>query len=194
MPAAAAAETSTVEGWLPNPEVMVGWYETSVETRVGPQEWSLGLRQKVPFPTKLATKAELGGVEAKVARVVYERVVRDVLTDVVHASHELAYLEEAFSGLDSADVSLGMGHDGGYYLIGMKRVHPTLFQDIAWSTEQVIPQTLAGCERLGLTVHTLPEWYDVDVAADLDRLRYDLAQNPASAPRTHKFLQLLGEI
>jgi rSAM/selenodomain-associated transferase 1 len=101
----------------------------------------------------------------------------------------LACLQEAFAALERADIVLGPGHDGGYYLIGMKRLHPELFQGIAWSTEQVIPQTLAICRQLGLVVHELPEWYDVDVAADLDRLRRDLARDPASAPRTGAFLE-----
>jgi rSAM/selenodomain-associated transferase 1 len=100
----------------------------------------------------------------------------------------LACLEEAFVGLDSADITLGPGHDGGYYLIGMKQLHPELFQGISWSTEQVIPQTLEICRRLGLSVHQLPEWYDVDVEADLERLRRDLARDPGSAPRTRAFL------
>lgn len=101
----------------------------------------------------------------------------------------LAYLEEAFLGLGTADITLGPGHDGGYYLIGMKRPHPDLFRGIAWSTENVIPQTLAICRRLGLAVHRLPEWYDVDVAEDLARLQRDLARDPDSAPRTWSFLQ-----
>jgi rSAM/selenodomain-associated transferase 1 len=101
----------------------------------------------------------------------------------------LACLEEAFSGLDRADVTLGLGHDGGYYLIGMKQLHPELFRGIAWSTERVIPQTLAICHRLGLAVHRLPEWYDVDVREDLARLSHDLARRPWSAPRTWAFLQ-----
>jgi rSAM/selenodomain-associated transferase 1 len=100
----------------------------------------------------------------------------------------LTCLEEAFAGLESADITLGPGHDGGYYLIGMKRLHPELFQGISWSTEQVIPQTLNICRGLGLSVHQLPEWYDVDVEADLDRLRRDLAQDPESAPCTSAFL------
>jgi glycosyltransferase A (GT-A) superfamily protein (DUF2064 family) len=100
----------------------------------------------------------------------------------------LACLEEAFAGLDGADITLGPGHDGGYYLIGMKRLHPDLFQGISWSTEQVIPQTLELCRRLGLSVHRLPEWYDVDVEADLERLRRDLARHPESAPHTSAFL------
>ena len=101
----------------------------------------------------------------------------------------LACLEEAFTGLDHADVTLGPGHDGGYYLIGMKRLHPVLFQGIDWSTERVIPQTLAACRRMGLSVHELPEWYDVDVAADLERLRCDLEQEPGLAPCTWDFLR-----
>ena len=101
----------------------------------------------------------------------------------------LPCLVEAFSGLDGADVTLGPGHDGGYYLIGMKRLHRELFQGIAWSTEYVIPQTLAICRRLGLSVHRLSEWYDVDVEADLVRLRRDLVGNPSAAPHTWAFLQ-----
>jgi rSAM/selenodomain-associated transferase 1 len=106
----------------------------------------------------------------------------------------LPYLSEAFSGLDYADITLGMGHDGGYYLIGMKRLQPALFKDIAWSTERVIPQTIAACRSLGLHVHKVPEWYDVDVATDLDRLRHDLTQNPAAAPHTLAFLQQNNKI
>ncbi len=101
----------------------------------------------------------------------------------------LAYLEEAFSDLDRADATLDPGHDGGYYLIGMKRLHPELFQGIAWSTDRVVPQTLAICRRLRLRVRLLPEWYDVDVGADLVGLRRDLDNDPSSAPRTRTFLQ-----
>ena len=94
----------------------------------------------------------------------------------------VAYLEEAFTGLDHVDVTLGLGHDGGYYLFGLKQFHPELFQNIAWSTEKVIPRTLEICRSLNLKVRPLTEWYDVDVEADLNRLRHDLTENPASAP------------
>ncbi len=105
----------------------------------------------------------------------------------------LDHLVQAFSGLDRADVTLGPGHDGGYYLIGMKQLYPELFQDIDWSTPRVVSQTLAICQRLGLAIRQLPKWYDVDVAADLERLRRDLARDPATAPHTWRFLQRLGD-
>ena len=104
----------------------------------------------------------------------------------------LAHLEGAFTGLDRADVTLGPGHDGGYYLIGMKQLYRELFEGIDWSTERVVSQTLAACRRLGLAVHHLPEWYDVDLAADLERLRHDLEAKPELAPHTWEFLQELG--
>lgn len=106
----------------------------------------------------------------------------------------LAHLQAAFDELDHADVTLGMGHDGGYYLIGLKQMVPELFKNIAWSTEKVIPQTLDICRRLKLTVHCLPQWYDVDVEADLQRLRLDLAQNQAVAPHTADFLKKCDEL
>ena len=84
----------------------------------------------------------------------------------------LAYLEQAFRQLQHNDVSLGMGHDGGYYLIGMKQMQPELFENIAWSSDRVIFQTLDACRRLQLKVHRLPQWYDVDVGEDLQQLRF----------------------
>jgi glycosyltransferase A (GT-A) superfamily protein (DUF2064 family) len=92
------------------------------------------------------------------------------------------------------DVTLGMGHDGGYYLIGVKQHYPQLFQNIAWSTKKVIPQTLEACQRLQLSVHRLPEWYDVDVETDLTRLRRDLSANPACASHTYAFLKKLEKL
>jgi uncharacterized protein len=101
----------------------------------------------------------------------------------------LAYLEQAFRQLQHHDVSLGMGHDGGYYLIGMKQVQPELFENIAWSSDRVVSQTLDACRRLQLKVHRLPRWYDVDVGDDLQHLRSDLAKNPAAAPHTEAYLR-----
>ena len=64
-------------------------------------------------------------------------------------------------------VVLGPASDGGYYLIGLKRPHRRLFEDIAWSTERVFRQTVERAASLELDVVTLPSWYDVDDAASL---------------------------
>jgi uncharacterized protein len=67
-------------------------------------------------------------------------------------------------------VVLGPAADGGYYLIGLKHPHRRLFEDIAWSTEQVFGQTLQRAAELDLDVVTLPTWYDVDDIASLRQL------------------------
>jgi rSAM/selenodomain-associated transferase 1 len=67
-------------------------------------------------------------------------------------------------------VVIGPSDDGGYYLIGLKRAHRRLFEEIAWSTEQVLEQTLKRAAEIDLEVRMLPLWYDVDDGATLSRL------------------------
>ncbi len=73
------------------------------------------------------------------------------------------------------DVVIGPSTDGGYYLLGVKRIHRRLFEEIDWSTSRVFEQTRQRAAELGLSVTTLEPWYDVDDAAGLRRLRADLA-------------------
>jgi len=91
----AAVEVGAIEGALPDPQVLLGWYATPVETRVGPQEWSLGIRQSIPFPSKLGDRSKLGRTLAGRESIAYERVVRDVLVEVVQTVDEIAYLDRA---------------------------------------------------------------------------------------------------
>lgn len=103
------------------------------------------------------------------------------------------YLRQAIAWLDDADVVLGPSEDGGYYLIGLTQPRPELFADIEWSSERVTAQTLARAEAMGLRVALLPAWYDVDTAADLDRLQAELATLPPGAlPHTRRFFAHRG--
>lgn len=77
---------------------------------------------------------------------------------------------------------LGPSTDGGYYLIGARRLHPELFSGIAWSTAVVFEQTLDRAARLGLDVCVLPAWYDVDDPASLAILRGELFEGLAYGP------------
>jgi len=97
---------------------------------------------------------------------------------------------EAEAALADHDVVLGPTRDGGYYLIGMRQPHLGLFEDVDWSTSRVFAQTLRKAQRLGLQVHEVGEWYDVDEPADLDRLRDELTRLPESvAPNTRATLR-----
>ena len=89
-------------------------------------------------------------------------------------------------------VVLGPSDDGGYYLIGLKRLHRRLFEEINWSTERVLEQTIERVNELGAAVHRLPAGYDVDDHATLQRLYQELLGPSAVpvdlAPNTRKFL------
>jgi uncharacterized protein len=86
-------------------------------------------------------------------------------------------------------VVLGPSDDGGYYLVGLKKLHDRLFADIDWSTEKVLQQTLDRAAELQLDVHELPTWFDVDDGATLRRLCEVLLPSAAtSAPATRHFL------
>jgi glycosyltransferase A (GT-A) superfamily protein (DUF2064 family) len=71
--------------------------------------------------------------------------------------------------------------DGGYCLIGLKRPHWRLFEEIAWSTGAVLAQTLQRAAELRLVVLQTPSWYDVDDAGSLRRLIGDLFGNLSGA-------------
>jgi uncharacterized protein len=78
---------------------------------------------------------------------------------------------------------LGPSSDGGYYLLGLKAAHRHMFENIAWSTEQVAKQTLERAREIGLDVHRLPVWYDVDDVDGLRRLRAELSDRPDAERR-----------
>jgi rSAM/selenodomain-associated transferase 1 len=90
-------------------------------------------------------------------------------------------------------VVLGPSGDGGYYLIGMTKLHRELFEDIAWSTDQVLAQTERKAQQLGLEVCLLPAGYDVDDQIGFERLCQELLGPNESrrcrAPATRAFLQ-----
>ena len=90
-------------------------------------------------------------------------------------------------------VVLGPSDDGGYYLIGVKNLHARLFEEIEWSTERVLAQTLERAAEIGVDVHQLPAGYDVDDGTTLQRLCDELLgaterSTSNKAPNTRKFL------
>lgn len=82
---------------------------------------------------------------------------------------DAASIQNAFKELDDKDCVVGPANDGGYYLLGMRQFTPELFEDIAWSTEQVYPATLAACEKQKLSVASMQEMTDIDVFCDIEK-------------------------
>ncbi len=101
------------------------------------------------------------------------------------------FLEQALALIATPDVDVVVGpsEDGGYYLIGLRRAHRELFDEIAWSTPMVLPETVRRAEAKGLRVASLPRWFDVDTADDLERLKASLHAADGAGPRhTRRFL------
>lgn len=78
-------------------------------------------------------------------------------------------IEAAFDALDGSDVVIGPSEDGGYYLIGVQRPIPSLFQGIRWGTDRVLRDTVTRAEAAGLTLELLDPKYDLDSYSDLER-------------------------
>ena len=91
-------------------------------------------------------------------------------------------------------IVLGPAADGGYYLIGLKRIQHRIFEEIDWSTERVLAQTLERAAEINIAVHLLSQGFDVDDRATLRRLCDELLGEGGSvsndvAATTREFLQ-----
>ena len=77
---------------------------------------------------------------------------------------------------------LGPAEDGGYYLVGLRKPHPELFEGIPWGGDRVLSSTVAAAESRKVRVTLLPTWYDVDGPGDLRRASCE--DGAASGTRT----------
>jgi uncharacterized protein len=77
------------------------------------------------------------------------------------------FLQEALETLHENDLVFGPATDGGYYLIGLSRFIPELFEGIFWGSSMVLAQTQIIAQKLQLKVHYLPILSDVDRPEDL---------------------------
>ncbi|HXG85552.1 MAG TPA: TIGR04282 family arsenosugar biosynthesis glycosyltransferase [Pyrinomonadaceae bacterium] len=102
------------------------------------------------------------------------------------------FIERAFAHLEKSDAVLGKTSDGGFYLIGLRRLKMEIFENVEWSSPQTFEQTKENIRRAGLKLKETPEWFDVDEPADLEKLREDFAQNQdlrLIAPQTFEWMR-----
>lgn len=76
-------------------------------------------------------------------------------------------LKHTFAKLDNFEIVIGPATDGGYYLLGMRKENPILFENIEWSTGKVLKQTINLCKKNHLSYFLLPELSDIDEVKDL---------------------------
>lgn len=91
-------------------------------------------------------------------------------TDCLEINNNI--ISKSFHLLDNSDLVLGPATDGGYYLIGLKSVVETIFQDIHWSTEKVLKQTINKAKEIKLSYKFLDFLSDIDTLEDLNNYKY----------------------
>lgn len=70
--------------------------------------------------------------------------------------------------LNDNDAVLGPAKDGGYYLLGLNKFTPQIFQDIDWSTEYVLEQTVEKMNNNQLNFQLLKTLKDIDTVDDIN--------------------------
>jgi rSAM/selenodomain-associated transferase 1 len=129
-----------------------GAYPLSAEFKVKEQvHGDLGLKMHRAFDTTLSESD---------AAVMIGTDCPDLTSDL---------LQQAFKTLENNDLVLGPSEDGGYYLIGMKRSMPFLFNEMEWSTAEVLENTLQRANKNTLKVVQLRSLNDIDTESDLRR-------------------------
>lgn len=93
----------------------------------------------------------------------YQKVVI-IGSDLYDLTPEI--IENSFIQLDTSDLVLGPAKDGGYYLLGMKKLHPSVFQNKEWGTATVLKETLEDLKDKKVSL--LEELNDVDVYEDIE--------------------------
>lgn len=157
------------------------------------------LRPLMPsaFAFLLQTGRDLGAVLLGATNALLERGYQGVLlVNGDSPTLPVRMLVQAIEALQGADdrVVLGPASDGGYYLIGLKRLHGRLFEEVNWGAASVFAETCGRAAEIGLPVTRLPEWYDVDDEESLQWLQQELAGRSvrfvdgAAAPRTRAYL------
>ncbi|MGH9936395.1 MAG: TIGR04282 family arsenosugar biosynthesis glycosyltransferase [Blastocatellia bacterium] len=105
-----------------------------------------------------------------------------------------AYVFDAFECFETDDdVVIGPTEDGGYYLVGMRKLHRRIFEDIPWGGDGTLAATIDRAKEAELDLALLPEWRDVDTPEDFERLKRELEENKDWAKFTRRFLKELAK-
>lgn len=117
-----------------------------------------------------------------------------VLVGSDHPTLPPEFLDLAFEHLASPrSIVIGPSEDGGYYLIGMNALYPSLFNGMRWSHDGVFDETVARALETPAEVSILPPWYDVDQPEDLNRLLDEISMETSAWPALTAFRKDMAE-
>jgi rSAM/selenodomain-associated transferase 1 len=120
------------------------------------------------FEKHMQSGADLGERMSKAFQAAFQSGASKVViigSDCPQITPEI--LHDAFQALDTRDFVIGPSTDGGYYLLGMRRFEPRVFEEIVWSTDTVCLLTQERIRETGGSFHLLPILTDIDTEEDL---------------------------
>jgi len=132
---------------------------------------------------------DLGDRMERALRRALERADAAIVVGSDSPGLPLRVFEQARAALRDGAAVLGPSEDGGFYLIGLTRWPDGLLAGLPWSQSDTCARTLARLRSRGLEVQMIERWFDVDVPADLERLRELIARGELSVPATSAALQ-----
>ena len=154
---------------------------TLAQSRLAPVELWLDRLGECPVLAEIArlglegpllqSGADLGQRMAQALERGLQRARAVVLVGSDCPGLDRAYLEAAFQALCAVDLVFGPAQDGGFVLIGCRRIPPALLRDVPWGSERVLRETRQRARALGMTCTLLPTLYDIDRPEDLERWR-----------------------
>lgn len=118
------------------------------------------------FEKQLQSKGDLGDRMTSALKESLEKCQSIVIIGSDCPQLTSIHINNAFEKLKTQDIVIGPSHDGGYYLIGMNRLYPELFQGIEWSTNSVFQETIQKAKELNISFATLETLSDIDCEED----------------------------
>ena len=142
------------------------FYSNFIDTK---DQWSTNEFQK-----HLQQGDDLGERMQQAFSLAFEQHQKVVIIGSDCASLTADILSEAFDLLDQHPFVVGPAIDGGYYLLGMNRFTPELFDNMTWSTDTVLSDTLQRIQSLEATYALLPQLSDIDFEEDWEKYGWEL--------------------
>lgn len=125
------------------------------------------------YKIEYQNQADLGSKMQQAFAEVFDKQHYPVIiigTDCMEITSQI--INDAYRQLNHYDVVIGPAKDGGYYLLGLNNPSPQLFENMEWSTNTVLSDTIKKAQELGLSYCFMPVLNDIDVEEDLtDNLR-----------------------
>jgi len=87
-------------------------------------------------------------------------------------------IKEAFAVLENNDVVIGPSRNGTYYLLGMRKFLPTLFEDKNWDYQDVLMDTLLDLKKMKASYYLLKTLCAIEKQEDLHLMKHSVAQRP----------------